>query len=171
MKDQEKYLTYQLLTKRVCGLNKEDNTHKIETILVKLGGSVLLEKYCKFLSVRGYIKTDPPKIVKVLDKSGKECGKNEIIGAQEVVDKLLNVSKVEAPIDYKVELEKEKKRNDELDQRNDNLEQRLKALEMQSHPDEKLGSDLGSMPKEKRGRKKTISELKKTVESKPLSNE
>ena len=154
MKDQEKYLTYQLLTKRVCGLNKEDNTHKIETILVKLGGSVLLEKYCKFLSVRGYIKTDPPKIVKVLDKSGAECGENEIVEAQEVVDKLLNVSKIEAPIDYKVQLEKEKKRNDELDQKNDNLERRLSALE-----------------KPKRGPKKANSEPKKTVEPKPLSNE
>ena len=142
MKDQEKYLTYQLLTKRVCGLNKEDNTHKIEEILVKLGGSVLLEKYCKFLSVRGYIKTDPPKIVKVLDKSGEECGENEIVEAQKVVDKLLNVSKVEAPIEYKLELEKEKKRTDDL-------ERRLNALE-----------------KPKPGRKKASSEPKKTVESK-----
>ena len=148
MKDQEKYLTYQLLTKRVCGLNKEDNTHKIETILVKLGGSVLLEKYCKFLSVRGYIKTDPPKIIKVLDKSGSECGENEIVEAQQVVDKLLNVSKVEAPIDYKLELEKEKKRTDDL-------ERRLNELENKSKP----------------GRKKASSEPKKTVESKPMSNE
>ena len=67
---------------------------------------------------------------------------NQHNSSKQVVDKILKVSKVEAPIDYKKELEKEKKRTD-------NHERRLNALE-----------------KPKPGRKKASSEPKKTVESK-----
>ena len=118
--------TYHLRTWRVYSLNS-DQTPKIEEITVKLQGGILeLKKYCKFMTVRGFMKTKPPKIVKVIErnKAGKwiDLKESDIAEAQLIVDEILKKVKSDVKVDYKAELESQKKRND-------NLEARLKALE------------------------------------------
>ncbi len=138
METQEKIklLAYHLRTKRVCGLNKEDNTPKIENILVKLTGLTSLKKQCKSLAVSGYIKDSPPKIEAVLERNEKtlewkSLGEKEINEAQKEVDKLLITSKVQGKIDYKAAFETQKAKNDDL-------ERRLKALEIKPKPGPKV---------------------------------
>lgn len=118
--------TYHLRTWRVSGLNS-DMTPKIEDITVKLqGGIKALEKYCKFMTVRGFMKSKPPKIVKVIErkKDGKwiDLKESDIAEAQVIVDQTLKKVESNVKIDYKSEFEGQKKRNDDL-------EARLKALE------------------------------------------
>lgn len=113
--------TYHLRTWRVSG-HEKDLTPKIEDITVKLQGGInTLEKYCKFLLVRGFMKSKPPQIVKVIErnKAGKwiDLKESDIEEAQLIVDKVLSNSKVNEKIDYKSEFEEQKKRIDALEKR------------------------------------------------------
>ncbi len=131
-----KLLAYHLRTKRVSGLNR-DNTPKIENILVKLVGILALQKYSKFLTVRGYVKGEPPKIEAVLERISdkqpikwKELGQKEIAEAQKVVDDLLKPVKGTQKTDYKEAFEDQKAIIDDL-------HQRLKAVENKPKPGRK----------------------------------
>ena len=131
-----KLLAYHLRTKRVSGLN-QDNTPKIENILVKLVGILSLQKYSKSLKVRGYVKGDPPKIEVVLERISdkqpikwKELGEEEIAEAQKVVDGILKTPA--GP-----QKSNDKEQIDNLKAKNDDLEARLKALEDKPKPGRK----------------------------------
>ena len=128
-----KLLAYHLRTKRVSGLNR-DNTPKIENIIVKLVGVLALQKYSKFLTVRGYVKGDPPEIEAVLervkDNKWKELGEEDIAAAQKVVDDLLKPVKGTPKSDDKEQI-------NDLKAKNDDLEARLKALENKPKPGRK----------------------------------
>lgn len=135
---------YHLQTWRVSGLQK-DMTPKIEDITVKLVGEISFEKYCKFLTVRGYIVGKPPQIIKVLEREKvdddlkwKELGEKAIIEAQQRVIKLLNIPKVGQKVDYKSEFEGQKKRNDDLEARLKELE-KIKPMEYKPLPKNKPG--------------------------------
>ena len=120
---------YHLQTWRVSGLNN-DMTPKVEDITVKLVGELSFEKYCKFLTVRGYMLKKPPQIVKVLERvknEWKELGEKEISEDQERVDLLLNAPKLSEKVDYESKFEDQKKQNKAL-------EARLKALENKPKP-------------------------------------
>lgn len=129
-----KVQAFQLRVKRVSGLNN-DMTPKIENILVKLVGATAVDKYCKHINIRGFIKADPPRIEKVLFRNDEgewvEDKKEEIEKAQVIVDKYtVNKNILSKDVDYKTELEDQKKRNDDL-------ESRLKALEGNGKSDER----------------------------------
>ena len=120
---------YHLQTWRVSGLNN-DMTPKVEDITVKLVGELSFEKYCKFLTIRGYMLKKPPQIVKVLERvknEWKELGEKEISEDQERVDLLLNAPKLSEKVDYESKFEDQKKQNKAL-------EARLKALENKPKP-------------------------------------
>lgn len=121
--------TYHLRTWRVSGLN-QDMTPKIEDITVKLTGEDSFKKYCKFLTVRGYMLDKPPQIVKVLERVKnelKELGEEEIAEAQERVDHILNTPKQSEKVDYETKFEDQKKQNEAL-------AARIKALENKPKP-------------------------------------
>lgn len=115
---------YHLQTKRVRGLN-DDSTPKIEQIVVKLEGEANLQKYCKFMLYNGFVKTDPPRIIDVLEREGAETVKlsgkelkDYIEKGQSIVDNILksngNANRV---VDYKAEFEKQLKVNNDLELR------------------------------------------------------
>jgi len=115
---------FHLKISRVSGTNP-DSTSRIETITVKLTGEPSLIKYCKFVTINGYVKEQPPMVVKVIDTkdTSKALAKSEITKAQEIVDNILQaVPGASKDLDYKALHELQKKRNDDL-------EKRLKALE------------------------------------------
>lgn len=119
---------YHLKTSRVKGHN-EDGTSNIERITVKLVTESSLIKYVKFMLVNGYVKNQPPEVVKVLDVTRgqkiKTLGKKDIDSSQKIVDDLLESTKMVKKIDYKASFEDQKKRSDDL-------ERRLNAIETKS---------------------------------------
>lgn len=120
---------YHLRTCRISGTDQE-GANVFERHTIKLVGEVGLEKYCKFLPIRGFYSKEPPVIVKVLEKRGdkfEDLGEKAVIEAQKVVDALIKVAKGPVKVDYKAEFESQKKRNDDL-------EARLKALENKPKP-------------------------------------
>ena len=123
--------TYHLRTWWVYALNS-DQTPKVEDITVKIQGGIgELKKYCKFMIVRGFMKSNPPEIVKVIErnKAGKwiDLKESDIAEAQLIVDQTLKKVESNVKVDYKSEFEDQKKRNDDL-------EARLKALESKPKP-------------------------------------
>ena len=110
---------YHLQTHKVTSIG-EDRTSKIESILVKLDSTHLLQKYCLFLKQDGIIKSKPPTIVKILiiTKDGekeiiKEAGEDEKEKAQSIVDEILKPSPKKT--NYKEAYEEQQKRIDKLE--------------------------------------------------------
>ena len=123
---------YHLKVTRLSGSDRE-GVNVFERDVVKLVGEIALQKYCKFLPVRGFYSKEPPVIVKVLERAGtkySDLGKGAIEEAQKVVNELIKIAKGPVKVDYKSEFEAQKKKTDDL-------EARLKALEGDNKSDQR----------------------------------
>lgn len=102
-----------LKTARVYGQNN-DNSPKIERTVVKLEAGDNFNKFLRIMPLKGFLASEPPKVIKVLELQDKEYKEISAAPYQEMLEKsMLNVT--ERPIDYKAEYEK--------------LSQRMKAIE------------------------------------------
>lgn len=127
-----------LKTARVYATN-EDSTPKIERTTVKLEDGDNFLKFVKHMHLRGFIKSEPPFVDKVLRLKGKEYVEIDKKPWQDIVEKALADKKpMESKIDYKHLSEKQTKEISQLKANNDSFEERLKKLE--GSPDDKSES-------------------------------
>lgn len=93
-----------------------DNLAIIERTIVKLMEGANFDKFVKYMPLKSYIGKET-KVLKVFEND-KECSIDEFeLKVRNALDK-----KVQLNTDLKVELEKERKRNDELEMRLNRLE-------------------------------------------------
>lgn len=113
-----------LKTARVYGQNN-DNSPKIERTVVKLEAGDNFNKFLRIMPLKGFLASEPPKVVKVLELQGGEYKEISAAPYQGLLEKSMS-NETERPIDYKVEYEK--------------LSQRLKAIEesLSNEGDEEL---------------------------------
>lgn len=124
-----------LKTARVYATN-EDSTPKIERTTVKLEDGDNFLKFVKHMHLRGFIKSEPPFVDKVLRLKGKEYVEIDKKHWQDIVEKALADKKpMESKIDYKHLSEKQTKEISQLKANNDSFEERLKKLEQNKTPD------------------------------------
>ena len=117
-----------LKTARVYG-NNADMTPKVERTTVKLEDGDNFNKFVKHMHLKGYMKSEPPVVVKVLQKDEK--GKYQEIDKtkwQNQVAQAVQENGVPAKVDYKAEYEKQKAQNAGIMERLEALEQ-IKPIE------------------------------------------
>lgn len=102
-----------LKTARVYGQNN-DNSPKIERTVVKLEAGDNFNKFLRIMPLKGFLASEPPKVIKVLELQDKEYKEISAAPYQEMLEKAMS-NETERPIDYKAEYEK--------------LSQRMKAIE------------------------------------------
>ena len=122
-----------LKTARVYGSN-DDMTPKIERTIIKLENGDNFNKFVKHMHLKGYMKSEPPTVDRVLQKDDKGVFQ-EIDKAkwQKQVEEALQSNGIEKPIDYKALSEKQNRDLKELKANNNAFEERLKALEAKGY--------------------------------------
>lgn len=109
---------------RVTG-QKPDGMPNISRDVIKLEDGDNFNKFIRHIPMTGYIMTEPPTVVEVLQKNAKgEYKKVSATRWQESLDQVLEEAKnVNSPkVDYKKELEAQKKQNQDLLKRIEALE-------------------------------------------------
>jgi len=93
-----------LKTARVYSQNS-DGTPKIERTTVKLEAGDNFNKFVRLAHLKGYVQSEPPTVVKVMENISKEWVEVERPEFQQQVDAALK-PQTNTAIDYKVEYEK-----------------------------------------------------------------
>jgi FtsZ-binding cell division protein ZapB len=110
-----------------------DNTSKVERTTVKLEDGDNFKKFIRYANLKGYMKSEPPVIVKVMENKSMTAVPTWVeVDSQKWVDMLNEALKPvvnDGKVDHKLQAEQLKKENEQLKANNQAFEDRLKALE------------------------------------------
>ena len=117
-----------LKTARVYA-HDNDGSPKIERLITKLANGKPFFNFVKHLHLKGFLKSEPPKIVRVLLIKDGEYSETDKTPWQKYIDETIAAKKKTEKVDYKELSEQQGNEIKKLKANNDEFEARLKSLE------------------------------------------